>query len=66
MPEIRKKVVPISINYRCDNCGNFIYGIDRMICIIPPIWQYVCSNNLCNKTYEFRETYPRIEYEEVE
>lgn len=70
MPEIRKTVVPIEINYGCDDCskkpnpGCLLKRNDFVYLTNPPRYEYFCP--LCDKKYVFNEIYPKIIFEEEE
>jgi hypothetical protein len=66
MPELKRKVIPIWVEYACDEC----IQKPNPGCLLKPSafgtyqshFFYECPN--CKKLYEFKNAYPRIEYEE--
>lgn len=61
MPETRKPVQPVSVDYVCDECGT---GKMRFGGIVwdsyPPQYPHGCTNCKANKV--FHRTYPYIAY----
>lgn len=60
MPEVRTPVLPISVDYVCDNCG-----AGHMICYestasIPAIFKHKCDN--CGDELQSKSRYPMIQY----
>lgn len=59
MAEMRTPVVPVRVDYVCEECGEEVEYIGEMHPTFPPQYIHCCPLNHVFKSYE---RYPRIEY----
>ena len=67
MPEIKRRVIPMHIEYACDECskapnpGCLLEFTGKVLPMIPPKYEYTCTN--CKKLFIKDKLYPEILYE---
>ena len=62
MMEVKKKAIPIFVEYMCDECGEGMMYPDgnTTLATYPPQYSHKCS--ICGNIKVFYTQYPRIEY----
>jgi len=64
MPETKKEVKPVLVEYICDVCGEGkMVKTERSYPMKPPKFEYQC--NKCGEINNFFKSYPTVEYEEI-
>lgn len=64
MSETKTKIQPFQIDYVCNECGEGRMRPTGLALLShPPKYPHVCDK--CGKERIFRESYPKIVYEEV-
>lgn len=63
--EVKTRVITYKVRMVCDKCGNgFMRPTGDVLTVYPLQYPHKCS--MCGRMDAYRETYPRIEYVEVE
>lgn len=68
MPEVRSKVIPVEVDFKCPVCGiGYLRSKGTTLTTNPPMFPHKCNNPACDYEETFTGIqYPYTEYEYVE
>jgi len=68
MPETRKNVRIVEVDFKCPNCTTgYLRPTGSVYTTNPPMIPHRCNNPLCNHGETFtNKSYPYIDYEPIE
>lgn len=62
MPETRRPVRPVLVEYTCDECeSGTLNATDIVLSTQPPQYQHQCNG--CKELFNMPSKFPKIEYE---
>ena len=62
MAETRTPVVPVRVDYVCEECGEVVAPTGEMHPVMPPLYIHSCP---LGHIFKSPDRYPRIEYNPV-
>lgn len=64
MPEEKKEVKTVQVDYKCPQCETgYLRPTGQVLLCNPPKYPHRCNNERCEYKEVFRKTYPQIVYE---